>query len=101
MKKGLKFDLGKDRWELLPIGPVREIVRIMTYGAKKYDADNWQELAGFNDRYYAAAMRHLTAWRTGEKLDPESGLSHLAHAACNLVFLLWGELRGNKTTGKR
>jgi len=33
-------------------------------------------------------LRHLTAWWAGEDLDPESGLHHLAHAACCLMFLL-------------
>ena len=33
-------------------------------------------------------MRHLNAWRDGEDLDPESGLSHIAHIAtsCNILL---------------
>ena len=33
-------------------------------------------------------MRHLIAWSNGEDNDKESGLSHLGHAACNIMFLL-------------
>jgi hypothetical protein len=33
-------------------------------------------------------MRHLNAWRDGEDLDPESGISHLAHIACSCNILL-------------
>jgi hypothetical protein len=33
-------------------------------------------------------MRHLHAFNDGEDKDPESGLSHLAHASCCLMFLL-------------
>lgn len=45
-------------------------------------------------KYFDAAMRHLTAWISGERLDPESGRSHLAHAICCLLIMLWGELHG-------
>jgi hypothetical protein len=42
----------------------------------------------------SAGYRHLTAWSMGENTDPETGLSHLAHAACNMLFLLAYEIRG-------
>jgi hypothetical protein len=29
----------------------------------------------------------MLAWYSGERLDPESGLPHLYHAACCLMFL--------------
>lgn len=87
---GFKADAGKARWELLPLLPIIGIVKIITYGAngkyKDLPADNWRRLENGRDRYFAAAMRHLTAWRLGEKLDPESGLPHLHHALCCLVF---------------
>jgi hypothetical protein len=88
-KCGAKFDAGKEAWELLPIGPVRQVVRVLTYGAGIYTADNWQRVPRARDRYYAAALRHLTAWREGELVDPESKLPHLAHMACCALFLIW------------
>jgi len=88
-KDGIKFDNGKDRWDLLPLAPVRYIVKVLAFGAKKYDVDSWKNIKDAENRYYAAAMRHIVAWRTGEKIDPESRLPHLAHAATNLIFLLW------------
>lgn len=91
MSEGLKFDSDKLRWDLLPIECVEEVVKILTFGANKYGPNNWKELEHFEDRYYAALMRHLVAWRTGEKTDNESGLNHLSHAMCNLMFLLWRE----------
>jgi hypothetical protein len=42
----------------------------------------------------AAALRHLIRWWRGEKIDPDSGLPHLAHAACSIFFLLEKELEG-------
>jgi len=36
-----------------------------------------------------AAFRHFIAWVMGEKKDPESGWSHLAHLMCCILFLMW------------
>ncbi len=88
VEDGLKHDNGKHRWDLLPIAPIEAIIRVLEHGAVKYGIDNWRDLKSQETRIYAAALRHLTAWKKGEKIDPESGLSHLAHAACNLVFML-------------
>lgn len=88
--EGRKNDMGKEPWHLLPLGPVREVVRVLAFGAKNA-ADNWQSVENPLDRYYAALMRHVVAWRSGERMDPETGIHHLAHAATNVVFLLWFE----------
>jgi hypothetical protein len=88
--EGRKDDNAKPRWDLLPMGLVEETVKVLTFGAKKYADNNWMKVANFNERYWAALMRHLVAWRSGEINDPETGLSHLAHAVCNLVFLHHG-----------
>ena len=85
--RGLKKDHGKDRWDLLPWEEVEEIVKVLTFGANKYADNNWQKVPQGRERYFAAAMRHLVAWRRGEERDPESGLKHLAHAGCCLLFL--------------
>ncbi len=86
-ERGVKGDAGKDPWELVPWGPFRGVVRVLGFGARKYAPDNWRRVPNAKDRYYAAAMRHLVAWRTGEKLDSESGLPHLWHAMCSLLFV--------------
>jgi hypothetical protein len=85
---GDKHDDGKARWDLVPDAPLRAVVMVLTYGAKKYAPEGWRQVSEPRRRYYAAAMRHLDAWRGGEILDTESGLPHLAHAACCLLFLL-------------
>lgn len=64
-----------------------KIAEVMTFGKKKYAAHNWR--GGFAwSRPIAAALRHLVAYMGGEDKDPESGFSHLAHAACCVCFLL-------------
>jgi len=86
---GQKHDQQKARWDLLPIGPIRDVVKVLTKGAEKYSPHNWSKVPDARNRYYSAAMRHLTAWFEGERNDPEWGLPHLAHATCCLIFLAW------------
>ena len=85
---GMKFDDGKPMWRLLPFRELREVVDILTFGVKKYEVDNWKKVTP-PERYIDAAFRHFTSWIEGEKIDPETGKSHLAHAVCNLLFLMW------------
>jgi hypothetical protein len=83
----VKADVGKVRVDLLPVHPLTEIARVLTFGATKYDERNWEK--GFDwSRIYGAALRHLLAWWDGEDLDPETSMSHLAHAATCVMFLL-------------
>jgi hypothetical protein len=86
---GLKYDQDKPRTDLLPTEPLIDIAKVLAFGAKKYTENSWQKVE--TKRYYGAALRHLFAWKQGEVNDPESGLPHLAHAACCLLFMQWQE----------
>lgn len=88
---GRKDDAGKARFDLVPFGMVEAVAEVLEFGARKYAAESWQNVPNFKARYFAALLRHLAAWRRGETVDKESGLSHLAHAACCLTFLLSAE----------
>ena len=85
---GEKFDGGKLRMSLLPISALNEILSVLEFGAKKYAPDNWRKVDNLRERYFNAAHRHLSAWWSGERNDPESGFHHLAHCACCIIFLL-------------
>lgn len=78
----------KDRWDLLPMRELQDVIKVVTYGAKKYAANNWVDVEEARERYYAAAQRHIVAWWLGESVDSDTGLPHLAHAVCDLLFLL-------------
>lgn len=91
LKVGVKFDNEKPRWSLLPFEALSEVVDVLTSGAKKYAPDNWKHVPNAEERYVDAAMRHFTAWIAGEKKDPETGKSHLAHVMCCVLFLMWFE----------
>ena len=85
--EGKKFDQNKLRWDLFPADAAEEIIKVLMFGAKKYDDWNWSKGIKFS-RLFAAIMRHMWAWFHGETNDPETGLNHLAHAGCCIVFLL-------------
>lgn len=92
----MKYDSDKNRWDLLPLETVNEMVSVLTFGLSKYKKDNWKTLENFEDRYYSALMRHLYAWKSGENYDKESGFLHLSHAFTNVMFLLWFSLKKEK-----
>lgn len=94
-----KFDGGKNRLDLVFPSIIEELGFIRTYGSNKYkdvEGRNWEKIEDPERRYTAALLRHLNAWRSGEIYDPESGFRHLAHAACNIMFLIELERRKEK-----
>lgn len=93
--EGRKDDQGKDRWDLLPWKEMEDVVKVITKGAEKYAENNWKLVDKAPARYFAATMRHLSSWKTGNRLDPETGISHLAHAVCDILFLMYFD-KGNK-----
>lgn len=105
LKTGNKKDEGKPRWELLPYDAIETVVWVLTDGAKKYDARNWEKGIAYG-RVFGAIMRHLNKWWMAKILgtdgrDPESKRSHLHHALCELLFLVAYELRGMDTFDDR
>jgi len=93
LPEGTKKDDGKDPWDLLAWDAVREVVKVLAFGVRKYERRNWEKGIKYS-RCYSAAIRHLTAWWAGEETDNESGLNHLAHAMCCVLFLLAYRVRG-------
>lgn len=91
-----KADAGKPMPELLPFRALDEVSAVLAYGATKYAPHNWRKGLAWS-RMLGAALRHLSAWGAGESRDPETGRSHLAHAACCVLFLLDYEVSGEYT----
>jgi hypothetical protein len=79
--------VSETRFDLVPFAAIAEIAEVLAYGAAKYEANNWARGTDWS-RYFAALCRHVFAWWGGENRDPETGLSHLAHAGCCLLFLI-------------
>jgi hypothetical protein len=83
-----KDDAEKPRVDKLPFAALENVARVMAYGASKYGWDQWRALPDGRRRYVAAALRHLFAHCRGEVNDTESGLPHLWHAACSVLFAM-------------
>lgn len=88
-----KDDGNKPAVQYIPGKALLEIGKVFEMGAKKYGAFNYLEGADYS-RLMGAALRHSYKYMSGEFRDDESGLSHLAHAAVNLLMLLEYEQRG-------
>lgn len=82
-----KADAGKLRPTLVPVSLVQAVTLIREYGCAKYhEPENWRKVEP--QRYRDAMYRHWLAYLGGERLDPESGMPHIWHCACNLAFLI-------------
>lgn len=83
----VKHDSGKVRMSLVPPNALKQVAAVMTYGAKKYAPNNFLKGTEYS-RYLDALGRHWNDYNSGENIDPESKLPHLAHIACNAMILL-------------
>ena len=84
--KGLRFNQGKRRYDLVHPWAQEQMVDVLTRGAEKYAPRNWERGMAWSN-VIASLERHLAAIKAGEDYDPESGLLHAAHVACNAHFL--------------
>ena len=84
--KAAHFSEDKSGVDQIPIDVLIEWGQVYTFGAKKYGRDNWKLGTDYHE-FYGSALRHLFAFWGGEDIDPESGLSHLAHALWNIAAI--------------
>jgi hypothetical protein len=87
-QEGLKYDDNKPRVDLLDSSWLEGVGNVLGFGARKYAAHNWRSGIAVL-RNVGAALRHIYAFLRREDVDPESGLHHLLHASCCLMFAYW------------
>lgn len=83
----MRHNAGKFRPSLVPPALVEGCARGMTYGAIKYEDNNWRKGFRWTD-VLDSFERHLLAFKQGEDIDEESGLHQLDLMACNLGMLM-------------
>lgn len=93
--EGTKYDDGKLPLDLWSPYALEETARVLAFGAVKYQPYNWAKGIKYS-RVFSALLRHLWAFWRGQKLDEETGIHHLAHAMCCLMFLLHYEMNRRK-----
>jgi hypothetical protein len=86
MDKGLRFNEGKTRHDLVPQFAQREYAKVLTKGAEKYAERNWERGMRWS-KVLASMKRHIEAFEMGEDYDKETGALHTAHIMCNAAFL--------------
>lgn len=86
LERGAKETAGKPRYSLLPRKGCLAVIEVREYGTQKYhgDSENWRKVP--EKEWAEAAVRHLMSYLSGEQRDPESGMNHLAHAACSCLL---------------
>lgn len=84
----VKKDEGKLLWKLMPFKELEEVTEVLMAGSKKYYPDNWKKCDDV-ERYENALLRHVITYIEGDKKDSEDNKSHLAHAICNCLFLMY------------
>lgn len=94
--KGYKNDKGKPLLALIEADFLFELGRVMTRGAEIYGLDNWKNNLE-RVRIMSAMLRHAFAYARGERFDPDTGYSHLAHMTANAMFLDYFDRRDNIT----
>lgn len=95
----MKYDNDKAPLHLIPPEVLMSVATVLGFGATKYGANNWREdlNAVMMSRNYSSLQRHLNQFWSGQDLDEESGLNHLDHALCQLIFLKIQHLQGDLT----
>ena len=86
MDKGLRYNEGKTRHDLIPPFAQEQYAIVLTKGSVKYAERNWEQGMKWS-KVIASMERHLQAIKKGEDFDNETGLLHAAHVMCNAAFL--------------
>lgn len=61
---------------------------VLGFGAKKYSPNNWKKGIPAM-KLIGSSMRHWLAYNRGEIDDKESGMPHLHHLGCELMFIMY------------
>jgi len=93
--QGLRFNDNKLKWSYVHFASLEPMVRVLEFGARKYEPFNWQK--GLKkDEILESMMRHLVKLMDGEMNDPESNLHHIGHILCNAMFYSYFTLKDNE-----
>lgn len=90
---GLRYDIGKNRLDLIPGEWTWALADVLSMGAVKYTERNWERGMQWS-KVLGCILRHITKFLMGERYDDETGCHHLAMAAWNCLALMSYDIRG-------
>ena len=82
----LRFNQGKPDWTLVDFKSLLPLVDVMTYGATKYEKDNWKLECEDPIQHIQSGLRHMLELANGNEVDAESGLPHSGHIIANMMM---------------
>lgn len=89
MELAMRSNAGKLQWSLVDFESLEDLVRVLEFGAEKYERDNWKKGLPVT-KIYDSLMRHIIAFFNKiEDVDPESGVNHIGHMMANVMFLAY------------
>lgn len=91
--KGLRFNEGKRRFDLIPPDALAALADLFTIGSLKYAERNWEKGMAYSN-VIASLDRHWNDFKAGIERDPETGCLHITHVVWNAMALLTFKLRG-------
>ena len=84
-EKALRYNEGKPKWSLVHYKSLEPMIRVLEFGALKYEPENWKKSMDLKE-ILNSMQRHLAKLMDGEEVDSESGISHMGHIQCNALF---------------
>ena len=84
-----RYNEGKLDWTLIDFNTLIPVVKVFTFGEKKYGKFNWKKDLKEKNEPLKSAFRHMIAINNGEHYDSESGELHAAHVICNMMMLIY------------
>jgi hypothetical protein len=86
--KSERYNEGKIKWSLVHFDSIKDLPKVLEFGAKKYSKDNWKKGLDLNE-ILDSMQRHVSSVIDGEQHDPESTLHHMGHIMCNAMFYMY------------
>ena len=76
---------------------LEEMARVLKGGEEKYGPQNWMNKSGLPwEALSDSTMRHILEFTSGARIDKDSGLHPLVHAACNCMMLYYYDTHRTK-----
>ena len=92
---------GTDFYYYIPISEtegvhvnVTDTREVFLHGAKKYKDFGFEAGNVMISNHFYACLRHLWRWFINNNLDKETKQSHLHHAHCRLLMMMYQEQQG-------